>query len=103
MQWHGTIPFISTVLCIVQHKCKLMSTLMPFVPLAKIKSKRTIVLRLTNETPKYTKYLTNDKILKTRETEKRCSMGKRLANTFNIKKETQFCCQNRTKNESEHT
>ena len=39
-----------------------------------------------NETPKNTRYSRNDKILKTRENEKRCSMGKRLTNAFNSKK-----------------
>ena len=42
------------------------------------------------ENPINIKYSRNDKILKTRENEKRCSMGKRLTNTFNSKKKTQF-------------
>ena len=44
-----------------------------------------------NKTPKNAKYSRNDMILKTPENEKRCFMGKRLTNTFNIKKKTQFC------------
>ena len=39
-----------------------------------------------NETPNDTKYSRIDNILQTRENEKRCFMGKRLTNTFNIKK-----------------
>ena len=43
-----------------------------------------------NGTPKNTKYSRNDKISKTRENEKSGSMGRRLKNTFNSKKKTQF-------------
>ena len=39
-----------------------------------------------NETPKNTRYSRNDNILKARENEKRCAMGKRLTNAFNSKK-----------------
>ena len=48
------------------------------------------VIFLMQTTLKNTKYSRNDKILKTRENEKRCSLGKRLTNTFNVKKRSHF-------------